>query len=121
MRGKIWLVIAVLVLGVTVLGAQGPAGSSFGLSNSGICNAPALGYFGFCKPTAGGPVQFTDDGSAYKAANLSGGAIGPQGISGVAGPAGPQGIPGASGALPATFSCSSMMVTATGVALSGCK
>lgn len=112
--------VAILILaGALALFAQTP-GSSVGLTNATNCATPALGYFGFCKPSAGGPAKFTDDGSPYATVNLAAtpGPMGPQGVKGDTGATGPAGPPGT---LPATITCSSMSATATGVVvLTGC-
>lgn len=90
MKTTIWLVVAIVVLIGAIAYAQGPAGSSMTITNAVVCPAPGLGVFSFCKPAAGGPVTFTDEGSAYAKVNLAG-------VAGPAGPAGPQGATGAVG------------------------
>jgi len=86
-----------------------PLGGSFGISNSKSCTTPALGYFGFCKPSVGGPVQWTDDGSAYAPVSFSG-TPGPAGPPGPTGATGAQGIPG-----PNWTTCTGATLTPTGV------
>lgn len=88
-------VALLILLAVVMLGAQTPGGS-FGLTNTGTCQTPALGYFGFCKPAAGGAVTFTDEGSPYAKASLVAipgpiGVQGPKGDTGATGAIGPAG------------------------------
>jgi hypothetical protein len=98
-RANVWVGISIVILvavTVSALGAQSP-GSSMTVTSNTTCPVPALGVFSLCKPSAGGAVQFTDEGSAYKAVSFSG-TVGPQGPPGPAGPAGAAGAKGATGA-----------------------
>jgi hypothetical protein len=92
MRGKLWLAVAILILGAVALGLQS-AGTSLTVNSAGKCDTPAVGKFVICKPTVGS-VQVTDDAVAWT------GGVGPQGPPGPTGPAGaqgPQGAPGVAG------------------------
>jgi hypothetical protein len=106
---KILLLSVAILCGAALLLAQTP-GSSSALSNSSNCTTPGVGVFAFCKPLAGGVVQFTDEGSPYAKASLvaipgpkgDAGAAGPQGptgLTGAVGATGPQGIPGPAGVI----------------------
>lgn len=121
MRAKIWTIISIVVLLGVIAYAQGPAGSSITITNAVTCPTPGLGVFSFCKPSAGGPVTYTDEGSAYAKASLIA-TPGPAGPTGAQGPQGPPGATGPTGVMPSSYSCTSVTISATGVwTFSGCK
>jgi hypothetical protein len=121
-RGKMWMIVASVILGGAVLlGAQG-SGLTLQTPAQPLtsCPTPIAGMNTLCS----GPDGFyTASGTAALAKNGAGatGPAGPQGIQGIPGATGATGPQGPAGTLPATFNCTSMTVTATGVALGGCK
>lgn len=71
MTNRVGWIAALILTGFVILQAQTP-GSSLAVTNASTCPTPVVGLFSFCKPAAGGAVTFTDEGSAYAPANLSG-------------------------------------------------
>lgn len=65
MRNPFVVAAFLTMLGAGVYMVAQTNGSSTALSNSNTCPAPAKGLFATCKPMAGGPLQWTDEGSPY--------------------------------------------------------
>lgn len=144
MRGKIYIVISVLLLIVAVGYSQGVTGVSWSFLGTGTCDTPGAGKTVLCVTTVSGvpDAQVSVNGSAMT--SLKGkdgtpgkdgtnGKDGAAGVAGVAGVKGDKGDPGGQGIQgipgPATFAKScSMKFTGAGnpdgslvVTFSGCQ
>jgi hypothetical protein len=113
-----------LVVGVALglfmpdrVAAQGtiPNGTSIGMSTTtgSPCQTPAVGIVAVCFTSSG--VKVSVDGAAYTALGGSVGPAGPIGPRGDVGPVGPAGT------MPTSFTCTSVVISATGAAFNGCK
>lgn len=120
-RPNIYLSIAIVLVIAAIGYAQNGSSVAITSNTTSPCFTPVAGQVILCATSTG--LLVSQNGAAYAAL----GAQGPQGPAGPQGPQGPTGATGATGpqgpagTVPSTLNCSTMTVTSSGIALTGCR
>jgi hypothetical protein len=114
---KLILVLAIVFV-IGRLSARAQSSIAF-FTTGGPCLVPTTGQTILCGSATSLQVSF--NGAPYRSLQGPAGPPGPTGATGATGASGPAGPQGPSGTVPATITCSTLAVSATGVVvLGGC-